>query len=164
MSLKGIELDPLLLAGLYSHSIVPDTRTLPAENLIPPVPSLGNNGQNILLLIHNENEPYLSEELFDMLVKIIGACQLSLDDVALVNTVNVGEADWFHLKVQFNPHRVICFGNPFPEITSGKKPNQAWEEENCHFLSADTLEAISKNVKLKAMFWKALQQFFQLNK
>lgn len=164
MSLKGIDLDPFLLAGLYNHPIIAETQAPPATNQPSPVPSLGNNRQNILLLIHNPDEPYLNDELFDMLVKIIGACKLGLNDVALVNTFNTGGADWFHLKIQFNPHRIICFGNSFPEITAGKKPNQPWNEENCHFLMADTLEAISKNVKLKTLFWKSLQQFFQLIK
>lgn len=166
MSLKAIEIDPLLLAGLYKHPIVAFRSNETDQNpAVPgnPIPALGNNSQNILLVVHNPSAPYLDEQLFDLLINILKACHYSLDDVALVNTAS-GEPDWFHLKVQFSPHRIILFGNPVSGLASGKRPNDIWEADNCYFLLADTLEAIHKNVALKTLFWKALQQFFQIRK
>lgn len=162
MSLRRVELDPLLLAGLYRHALVPDERPSAAPQTWTPIASLGNNAQNILLLIHNEHEPYLNEHLFEMLANILKACSFSLNDVALVNLAHHAEVNWFHLKVQFIPHRVLIFGQPLPELTGGKKANESWEQDNCHFLLTDTLAAMDKNKLLKNMFWKALQQFFQL--
>lgn len=164
MSLKAVKLDPFLLAGLFTEPLIPagnDRKEQPPFSPPVSVPSLGNNKQNILLLLHNEDTAYLDEHHFTLLSNILKACRYSLDDVALVNTAATN-ADWFHLKVQFNPHRALLFGNALAEIAPHKKPNDVWEEENCRFLKADTLEAIDKNVSLKALFWKALQQFFQL--
>lgn len=166
MSLKAVDLDPLLLAGLYTQPIIPrmSGETDDGEDEVQElIPTLGNNKQNILLLIHNPDAPFLPEHLFDLLANILKACRYSLDDVALVNTATQ-ETDWFRLKVQFNPQRVVLFGHPLPELSSGRKPNEAWNDDNCNFLLADPLDAIDKNVSLKTLFWKALQSFFQLRK
>lgn len=166
MSLKAIELDPFLLAGLYTQPLIPEIKEGKESSGTPQggsLPALGNNRQSILLLIHNPDEPYLEPSLFDLLVKILKACRYSLDDVALVNTAQ-NDVDWFRLQSQFIPHRIVLFGNALPDLTQGKKANESWSTDGCSFLLADSLASIAKNVSIKTLFWKALQSFFSLNK
>ncbi|WP_341834888.1 hypothetical protein WJU16_18265 [Chitinophaga pollutisoli] len=90
MSLERLQLDPFLLAQMYHQPIIPEEITaVPAEaKAVPEIKYLGENQKNILLLIQNEREAYLSEETFNLLANILNACKLGMQDVALVNTAN----------------------------------------------------------------------------
>src|SRR5690348_12978694 len=118
MSLKALEIDPLLLAGMYRQPLVPVIPPLPdheAENNNDgtnaankeavaggraTVPFLGNNNSHILLLIRNRDAAYLSEPVFELLGNLLNACKLTMKDVALVNTAH-GAPDASSLLEQF---------------------------------------------------------------
>lgn len=181
MSLKALKIDPLLLAGIYRQPLVPLVPVvppLPAENNNTgnnaankealagggaTVPFLGNNNRHILLLIRNQDAAYLSEPVFELLGNLLNACKLTMKDVALVNTAH-GAPDAASLLEQFSPEKVILFGDPLPELSSGQPRNKPWEQGGRSLLLTDPLERMQQEVQLKVPFWKALQTFFHLKK
>jgi hypothetical protein len=164
MSLKGLEIDPFLLAGLYPRTLVqPAIKSRPAAVAAPAViPSLGNNTRKILLLISNGEAAYLGEHAFELLSNLLGACKLTMDDVALVNTAR-GPLEAASLFSQFLPEKIILFGDPLPELSAGHPKNKPWKEAGRELLLTEALEDMQREVQLKVPFWKALQVFFNLN-
>lgn len=165
MSLKDVDFDPYLLASIFPGPLVQKQPDLPKSHLVgdQPLPFLGNNRQQILLVIQNKETAYLSEPIFDMMTNLLSACKLGLDDVALVNLAQFPGIGYRALKQSFHPHKVILFDTVLPEISGGKAINRPWEEEGAHFLLAESLEAMYEDKQLKVPFWNALRQFFNLD-
>lgn len=164
MSLKALEIDPFLLAGLYPRTLVqPAVKSRPAAVAAPAViPSLGNNSRKILLVISNGQAAYLDDSAFELLGNLLGACRLTMDHVALVNTAR-GPVDSASLFTQFSPEKIILFGDPLDELSVGHEKNKPWKEAGRGLLLTDSLEDMQREVQLKVPFWKALQKFFNLN-
>ena len=173
MSLKNISLDPFLLAQLYKTAMVP---VAPAATGIrdpvtassqPPatLPSLGGNKKHISLLIHDADVPYLSDSLFEFLTKILGACGLSMDDVALVNKAPLADLTFAGLHAALSPEKIILLG---PEFNSwagqSLTKNEPAQWEGCSFLLTDRLEEMQGDPAAKKSFWQALQVLFDLKK
>lgn len=155
-------LDPFLISGLYRGTLVEESKkNQPATRLIPDIPSIGNNKQHWLLLIRNEKEAYLNPEIFDMLNKLLLACKMTLDDVALVNMAHLNEADFDSLSHQFSPHKIILFGQVFPELVRGHHKNKIWETDGCYYLHTDDLEDMFRESKLKVPFWNELKELLK---
>ncbi|HJV19631.1 MAG TPA: hypothetical protein VJ552_07095 [Sediminibacterium sp.] len=70
---------------------------------------LGNNGKKITILVNEPDAVHLNEEHLNFLTKILGACQLNIGDVAIVNTlqqsVTINE-----INKTLNPEVCILFG------------------------------------------------------
>lgn len=162
MSLKAIELDPLLLATLYDQPLIAPKSNDDGQQVSELAAFLGNNKQHILLLIHNAKEAYLTERLFLLLSNLLNACKLTLDDVALVNTAHLTQPDVNGLVSQFEAHKVILFGDHFIHLFPNQKKNWLWDETGCQFLVTDTLDDMDADKQLKVPFWNALREFFHL--
>lgn len=164
MSLKEVSLDPFLIAGIYRQPLI-KAKPVPAEissREEKPVPSLGNNRQRWLLVIHNPEEAYLNEEIFNMLLKLLNACKLTLDDIALINTAHLPETGFSLFRQQFSPRKMVLFGQALAEITGDHPKNKAWEENGIHFLRADSLNDMYRDQSLKMPFWNALKDFLSV--
>jgi hypothetical protein len=164
MSLKAVNIDPFLLAGIYPQPLIAGTGNTPGDPKTDSQPTLclGNNRQKILLLIHNETTAYLPEPEFNLLSNLLSACRLSLDDVALVNMARLPATDIYPLMQQFTPHKTILFGKALAPLSAKSQKNSPWEEGTCQFLHTDSLEDMNNNKQLKVPFWNALKVFFNL--
>lgn len=164
MSLKEVSLDPFLMAGIYRQPLI-KAEPVSAE-ISPvagrPVPSLGNNRQRWLLVIHNPEEAYLNEEIFNMLLKLLNACKLTLDDIALINTAHLPETGFPIFRRQFSPRKIILFGQALAEMTDDHPKNKAWEENGIHLLRTDSLKDMYRDQSLKMPFWNALKDFLSV--
>lgn len=164
MSLKEVSLDPFLMAGIYRQPLITaepvSAEISPGEERL--VPSLGNNRQRWLLVIHNPEEAYLNEEIFNMLLKLLNACKLTLDDIALINTAHLPETGFPIFRRQFSPRKIILFGQALAEMTDDHPKNKAWEENSIHFLHTDSLKDMYRDQSLKMPFWNALKDFLSV--
>jgi len=164
MSLKAIDIDPFLLAGLYRQPLISHMkREERQEDDSRPVPFLGKNLRQILLVVQNPDQAFLGEKVFMMLSKLLNACGLGIEDVALVNKAHLQEREAERLPQQFNPHKVILFGTMLPGLSARQQKNHPWEEAGMELLYTDTLEAMDEEKDLKMPFWIAVKQFFNLN-
>lgn len=164
MSLREVSLDPFLLAGIYHQPLI-EKDFVPVDSTDEkdiPVPSLGNNKRQWVLLIHNPEDAYLNEAVFDMLLKLLNACKLTLDDIALINTAHLQGVGLDLIRRKFSPDKMILFGDVLPELKKGYHKNEAWEEEGIDFLHTDALQDMYNHPQLKMPFWNALKDFLTI--
>lgn len=153
---------------------------IPEEAPVPPPPpgkktkakdagagnskSLGGNQKNILVVVNYDNVVHIPDEELEFLTSILKACQLSLDDVAIVNTNNFPGDGYKEYAQKFSSRIVLLFGvDPvsfdlpvnFPEF-------QVQSLTNTTFLYSPTLSECGTNKLLKSKLWVSLQRIFGL--
>lgn len=164
MSLKNISLDPYLIAQLFNTPIVsPETKAVKSK--MPPLSFLGGNKKKITVFINNETNPWLPDDLFQLLTNILQACRLSMDDIALVNAHQNKErklSDYIH---ELQPVKIIFLGEYFGEwLNSSLTKNNIGKLEKCDSLWSFSLKEMQTNQQAKKVFWQNLQLLFNLKK
>jgi len=130
------------------------------ENL-NPIPIKGNFTKG-LLVVHEEDN--LSEEVMDMLVKMINAVGRSMNEVGLVSSPTLEDRTLEEFQA-LNAHIILKFGrikhpvNAIPAI-----PYEVFTDEETHYLFADALSQISEDNTMKRKLWNALQVLFNIKK
>ncbi len=169
MSFETFQLNRALIEELYQNNLV--LMNKPAETSIveTPVqqPYLGKNKKQISILVNNPEVTYLTEDEFNVLSKILQACKLSLDDVAVIN-LNKKQVSYKQLKENMHGNKVILFGIStgqielpisFPEF-------KIQQFDGVDYLVASTLQEMhgeSEQVKLlKSKLWVCLKKMFNL--
>ncbi|WP_296697872.1 hypothetical protein [Algoriphagus sp.] len=126
-----------------------------------PIPVQGNFTKG-LLVVHEEQE--LSEEVMDMLVKMINAVGRSMNEVGLVSSP-VLEGRTLEEFQALNAHIILKFGrikhpiNAVPAI-----PYEVFTDDETQYLFADALSQISEDKGMKRQLWNALQVLFNIKK
>lgn len=139
MSLNNIELNPQLLAGLYSKSLIgeADSLDVPITSSLPPKPqkqpaqknskpavdktspsltssspfkTLGNNQKNVLVGVNYADTKHLPDAQLDFLTNLLKACNLGLGDVAIINMNHYADLDYTEILNHFNSKVVMLFG------------------------------------------------------
>ncbi|MBD0376145.1 MAG: hypothetical protein ICV51_11000 [Flavisolibacter sp.] len=159
MSLNQIQLTPYQIAALYSDVLL-DTPAMAMPNT-PAITYFGGYAQNILILVNKPDETFLSERELSFLNNILGACKLTIADVALVNWVRQS-LPFNELLDSFLPKTILFFdlspqdvGLPlhFPQYQI-----QVFKEIT--FLHAPSLLMIENEKSHKAWLWTSLKKLF----
>ncbi|HEY0610440.1 MAG TPA: hypothetical protein VGD35_12305 [Chitinophaga sp.] len=163
MSFDQLQLDPYLLARIYTQPIIPgkSTPVVNEQNPLPKVKFLGENQKNIVLFIQNENGAYLNDELFNLLTNILNACKLGMQDVALVNTAQAPASSLTMWQQAINMRQCVFFG--ITPASLGLEPLPAYQihaAAGVQLLFSDTLEIIAIDKLLKGKLWNGLKQLF----
>lgn len=163
MSFDQLQLDPYLLARIYTQPIIPgkSTPVVNEQNPLPKVKFLGENQKNIVLFIQNENGAYLNDELFNLLTNILNACKLGMQDVALVNTAQAPASSLTMWQQAINMRQCVFFG--ITPANLGLEPLPAYQIHTAagvQLLFSDTLETIAIDKLLKGKLWNGLKQLF----
>ena len=137
MSLTNINLPGFVIADLYRNSLIqPEVGALP-QRAAPPVVEqqpvakapveeavttqpvkkeepvaykiLGNNKQQISVVVNCPNDVFVPEADLQFLTKMLGACKLNMADVAIVNYATAPIAI-DKLKTQLQPRSLLLFG------------------------------------------------------
>ena len=192
MALNNIQLSSFLLADMYKSSLVvieentgsqekkntavsTDAELRETDSLTSDLIAtdsyrdgwkyLGEYKKNILLVVHYTNATYLPDEQLNFLTSILGACKLSLGDVAIINIANVPSALYKTVQERFKSTATILFGlTPqefempvsFPEF-------QVQALNHCSFLHTPELEALETDKVLKSKLWVCLRRMFSLS-
>ena len=119
MGINHLQLSSELIAALYPESLVVIKEYLPAkENVISPkpvadktpvYPFLGENNRSICFLVNDPEENFLPAVQRDFLIKMLSACKLSFNDIALVNIAHI-PFDLAELRVQLHPQIIFLWG------------------------------------------------------
>jgi hypothetical protein len=181
MNLNNIDLSPALLASLYPGSLVLPEIEINPEKQIDSKKSvsdqnsgskagdtgrkwLGNNEKNILIAVKHPNNVYLPDEELELLKNILGACKLSLGDVAVVNINNENTAGWKELTGYLKSRIVLLFdvepsgwGLPvsFPAYQLQPFNGITW-------LYTPPLNLIASDKVEKSKLWVCLKRLFNL--
>lgn len=166
MSLDNIQLPSIVIQDLYRNSLVDlNNNKVAAEEIqTASLPFLGNNQKRICIIVADENALYLSDDLLNFLLGILGACKLSMADVALVNAAKNSSLDYTVVQNQLKAETVLLFGVApqqlqlplqFPFYQIQKFNNQA-------YLSAPALPLLQQDKAEKTKLWNSLKQLFSI--
>ena len=126
MGINHLRLSSELIAALYPESLVAGTEPTSVEpisvkenvKVTKPVavktaayPFMGENNRFICFLANCPEEDFLPAEQLGFLKKMLTACKLDLNDIALLNIAHV-KFDLAELRVQLNPHIIFLWGIP----------------------------------------------------
>lgn len=163
MSLNNIQLNSVLVADLYADTLV--ETGAPKEPKKEVFKSLGNNKKNILLLVSKDNVAFLEDGELNFLSNILGACRLSLADVAIVNEKSLPKGTSYKALIeQFDSSSVLLFDvEPQAIDLPFNFPHfQLQQFDQCMYLSAPSLKNIEAEKTLKTMLWGCLKNLFSL--
>jgi hypothetical protein len=151
-----------------------DAHAAPADNelqntVTAPVaeygntPSLGGNKKGVLILVSSEKAPFLPDAELEFLTTILGACKLSIADVAIVNLQRYPQA-YTELVKQFQSKQVLLFGVTPQQIDLPFHfPHaQLQNFDQRTYLSSFPLGAIALDRELKTQLWGCLKSMFGL--
>ncbi|HEX4876190.1 MAG TPA: hypothetical protein VFV31_05920 [Chitinophagaceae bacterium] len=167
--LNHIELPPAALLELYRNSLVqagPGKPPLQAETMAAASTwkSLGSNEKNILVIVNEPGAVFLPDEELAFFTSILGACQLSLADVAILNFHHYPESrykellDFFRSKIVFLMGvEPAAIGLPviFPQYQL-----QAFAGNT--FLYTPSLQIMKDDRQEKTNLWTTLKRLFNL--
>src|SRR3954465_1158831 len=118
-----IQLPEVVIAGLYKDSLVitqtnpepkaeqqfTNKKNKPKDAPLPPVKKfLGDNKKNIAILVKDNSAVHINDEWLSTLSKLLSACKLTLEDVAIVNQVHQAEI-FSSLKETLKPAITLMF-------------------------------------------------------
>ncbi len=179
MDINHIDLNPALVANLYAESLIGTNATTTEKPVAAPPAeagpsrtdkpetawkSLGNNQKNILLIVNNPDIVYLADNELTFLTGILGACKLTLADVAIVNQNNHPEMAYKELITHFKSRIVLLFdvepatfGLPmsFPQY-------QLQSFAGNTFLFSPSLRELENDRVEKSKLWVCLKRLFNL--
>lgn len=179
MDLNHIELPAGIVAELYRSSLVIADPPQQNEEKIQPVNtkkvtetavetkgqkwvSLGNNQKNILITVTHNDLTHLPDEDLGFLTGILGACQLSLDDVAIINLAHYENVSYKELVKHFKSKIVFLFGTE--PASFGLPMNfphfQVQSFASISFLFSPPLQEFKDDKVLKSKLWVSLRRIF----
>lgn len=172
MDLNQVKLTPNLLGTLYQQVLVIE-KNQPVETLSPnnesnntlsQLRSLGRHQKSILIVVNIADSPFLKDEELNYLTRILNACKLTLEDVALVNIASLTSVSYKDLQSQYPSEKVLCFGVT-PEMLELPLdfPNyQLQRSGNSTYLHAPSLGSLEPQEQERRKLWASLQKLFSI--
>jgi DNA polymerase III psi subunit len=172
MDLNQVKLTPNLLCGLYEQVLVIEKNrpvetlnsNIDSNNTLAPIRSLGRHQKSILIVVNTPDSPFLKDEELNYLTRILNACKLTLEDVALVNIASLTAFTYKDLQQQYPSDKVICFGvtPEMLELPLDFPYYQLQRSGNCTYVHAPTLASLEPQEQERRKLWASLQKFFNI--
>ena len=172
--LNQIKLPAMVVAELYHTSLIDPDKTSVDQGVsesaeikpeqLPGWKWLGENRKNVMVIVSYSDAVHLPDHDLDFLTGIIGACKLSMADVAVINLNDHPDASYKELIAFFKPRIVLLlavepasFGLPmsFPHY-------QIQAFANNSFLYSPSLKELENNKVEKSKLWVCLKKLFNL--
>ncbi len=184
MGLDNIKLSPFLVKKLYENNLMfegnyksqsfsdktakdinlehHDKNKKYPQNDINLMRHLGKNEKNILLLVNRETHAFLDDASLSFLMNILNACNISMQDVALINVHGNVDAIYEKLNEQFSPSNIIFFDTAphllnFPVQIPLYKIQKYNKQQ---YLCAASLSELERNTEEKKKLWGCLRAMF----
>ena len=168
MSLNNIQLPASAIADLYHCSLI-ETSEIPVKTEAINIASdddkyLGENKKNILIIVDYPGVMYLPDEELSFLTNMLGACKLSMMDVAIVNRDNYKEKNYKELVSNFKSRIVFLFGvDPVSFGLPVSFPHfQIQPFAGATFLFTPSLKECNNDALLKSKLWVCLRRIFAI--
>lgn len=177
MSLNNIELPVSVIAGLYAGTLtgtaensLQTKQTEPAAENSKVIEeksslkSLGNNRKNILIIIYCPDAVFLPDDELNFLTGILGACRLSLDDVAIINIYHYPDVSYRDFIDLFKSKVVLLFEKD--PVSFGLPVNFPYYQLQAFagntFLYSPSLKRLENDKLEKSKLWVCLKRLFNL--
>lgn len=170
--LNQVILTPQLLSNLYGETLVltdkNKDKTLTGasvdlqENI--QIRSLGMHKKGILVLVNSSNSPFVNDEELAYLNRILNACHLTLEDVALINIATLPGVNYLQLLNQFPSQQVICFGvSPDQlQLPIDFPFYQLQKSGSATYLHALPLQELEPDEEARKKLWSSLKKLFKI--
>jgi hypothetical protein len=160
MGIENLRLNPLTIGFLYEKDLVLISKKGLHEKTTEKQ-YLGLNRQKISIIVAEKDSVFIKENDLEILVRMLNACKMTLEDVAIVNTMHQ-PINWNNIKNITQPAKLLFFGVGSSEfgmpIRFPEYHIQQYDGLQC--LISDSLENISRNQLLKSKLWICLQNLF----
>lgn len=166
MSLNNIQLPPIALKELFRNTLIDIEPEYKPEQKIRSkgFDTLGNNQKRILIMVKSEETLYLPDEQLNFLMEILAACNLTMEDVAILNTKKNKSVTYKTVANDLKSEKIFLFGVAPDEIELPIDfPNyQIQQFNNQLYLKAPTLSHFKNNKVEKIKLWNCLKQIFSI--
>jgi hypothetical protein len=161
MSLNEISLPARMVADLYTSSLIGPI----SPNEHKSVKFLGKNEKNILILVAQEDVPFVKDDELSFLSSVLTACKLSLADVAIVNLHGSPTNNYRFFLEQFKSKTILLFDvdTQTIDLPFNFPHFQLQQFGNSIYLSAPALQFIENQKALKTQLWNCLKTIFLPN-
>ncbi len=126
------------------------------------ISSLGENKGNILFLVNDSNNKFLADEEMKLLLSLLTACKISMEDIALVNYHQHSGTDYLKLSDQFQCKKMLLFGVNSSDVdlpfTIPFFQPQKFQEQL--YMISPPLSDFQNNKELKMELWNCLKKIF----
>lgn len=167
MSFENIQLPPFLIQDLYRNFLIDDKMAGDSSHTLKnaELPVIGANKKNILIVLKEQSKAVVDKKDQTFLEGILKACNLNIDDTAVLNIHGLPDIEYTKLLKDFEPGKVLLFGVEPAEI---KLPllfphNQIQQHISQLYVSFPSLKTIAAEKPLKQALWTTLQKLFNLN-
>jgi hypothetical protein len=165
MSLDNIQLPPALLQELYKTVLVDykdQSDNISAQE--NPINILGKNQQKIAIIVDTTEAVFLPDDQFNFLTGILGACKLTIEDVAIINIQRNSDLTYTSLTNELKATKIFLFG-PTPAqlglpITFPHYQVQSYNKQV--YLSSPSLALLQNDKAEKTKLWLCLKQIFSI--
>ena len=172
MSLNSIKFDTSDIASLFKNSLVEVSsgkQILPHDNMnAEPIANdwkyLGENKKKTLLVVNYEDAAHILDKQLTFVTKLLGACNLDLADVAILNFHHYRSSDFDNIINHFKPKVVLLFGTEPDDFGMPMKFPQFQVQgyKDAVFVSSPSLELIEPDKTLKGKLWICLKKTFNV--
>jgi hypothetical protein len=166
MSLDNINLPPLVLQQLFTHTLneAKNNPTVDSKSTEKPFLTLGNNQKKVLILVESEETLYLPDNQLNFLLGILAACNLTMEDVAILNIKKNPSVNYLRITDELKSEKVFLFGlQPDQiELPVNFPTYQIQKFNNQVYLAAPALSNFHDNKAEKTRLWICLQQIFNI--
>jgi hypothetical protein len=157
-SINEIGLNDILLAGFYHKSLVHASAKTDEEYVAPALQYLGENDRKVLIMVEYPDAAFLPDEAMGFLNRMLGACKLTIKDVAIINNAKSDQQEAIR---SLSPSKILSFGtgtdNPAFEIND--IDGVLWlHSTTIEDLFSETEESRSHKTRL----WAALKKMFSV--
>src|SRR5688572_24520361 len=161
MSLNEISLSGRMIADLYTSYLIDPI----SQNEHKTIKFWGGNEKNILILVSEEDVPFIKEDELNFLSSVLTACKLGLADVAIVNLHTSPNCDYHFLLDQFKSKTILLFevDTQTIDLPFNFPHFQLQQFGKSTYLSAPALKLIEKGKALKTQLWNCLKTIFLPN-
>ncbi len=166
MSLDNIQLPPIVLQQLFKHSLndLKNEQNPEEKTTSKGFSTLGNNRRHILILVNSDETMYLPDDQLNFLLGILAACNLTMEDVAILNIKKNKPVTYKTVTNELKPEKLFLFGvNPVQIELPLDFPNyQVQPYNNQIYLTAPLLSQFQDNKAEKTKLWNCLKQIFAI--
>jgi hypothetical protein len=165
IELENLSLSPILIQNLYRNNLVGVSQGPTAVEKDGATPSfLGGNERRVTVVVNSAEVAFLSPANLDFLTKMLAACALTLQDVAIVNIAVEKKFGYQHIKEVLKARNVLLFGVPTStlKLPFAVPDYQVQSYDDCLYLTAPSLDILEDDTVQKKLLWASFKKFFGL--